>query len=81
MDVLGIDIGGSGIKAAIVDVDDGCLKSERLRLATPNPATPQAVAVAVAELVRQLNWQGPIGCGFPAILPLSYPTRPAALVW
>ncbi|HEY5672896.1 MAG TPA: ROK family protein [Malonomonas sp.] len=68
MDVLGIDIGGSGIKAAVVDAANGELKSERLRIATPVPATPAAVAAAVAELVRQFNWQGPIGCGFPAII-------------
>ena len=68
MDVLGIDIGGSGIKGAIVDVSSGQLVSERLRLETPLPATPHAVADTVAELVKQFNWQGPIGCGFPAII-------------
>lgn len=68
MDVLGIDIGGSGIKGAIVDTLDGSLKTERMRVPTPVPATPQAVAATVAELVQQFNWQGPIGCGFPAIM-------------
>lgn len=68
MHCLGIDIGGSGIKGAIVDVQSGQLVSERLRLTTPSPATPQAVAETTAELVRQLNWQGPIGCGFPAVI-------------
>lgn len=68
MQSLGIDIGGSGIKGAIVDVDSGELVSERLRIKTPAPSTPAAVAAAVAELVRQLDWQGPIGCGFPAII-------------
>lgn len=68
MDILGIDIGGSGIKGAIIDVESGCLKSERIRIPTPSPASPQAVAATVAELVQQLNWQGLIGCGFPAII-------------
>lgn len=68
MEYLGIDIGGSGIKGAIVDVTSGQLVSERLRLATPAPATPQAVAATVAELVQQFSWQGPIGCGFPAVI-------------
>jgi polyphosphate glucokinase len=68
MEYLGIDIGGSGIKGAIVDVTSGQLMTERLRFETPNPATPQAVAEKVAELVKQLNWQGPIGCGFPAVI-------------
>ncbi len=68
MDVLGIDIGGSGIKGAIVDVSSGQLVSKRVRLETPLPATPQAVAGTVAELVKQLNWHGPVGCGFPAII-------------
>ncbi len=68
MQILGIDIGGSGIKGAIVDTGSGQLVSERLRLSTPQPATPQAVAETLAELVRQLAWQGAIGCGFPAII-------------
>ncbi len=68
MQALGIDIGGSGIKGAIVDVNTGELISERLRIATPTPSTPAAVSEAVVDLVAQLNWQGPIGCGFPAII-------------
>lgn len=68
MEFLGIDIGGSGIKGAIVDVSSGELVSERLRLVTPTPATPQAVAETVVELVRKSNWKGPIGCGFPAVI-------------
>jgi len=68
MQCLGIDIGGSGIKGAIVDVATGQFISERLRIPTPLPATPQAVALATAELVRQFGWQGPIGCGFPAVI-------------
>ena len=66
MEILGIDIGGSGIKGAIVDTATGELKSERIRLVTPQPATPEAVAQTLKELVDQLGYKGPIGCGFPA---------------
>ena len=53
MEILGIDIGGSGIKGAIVDTATGELKSERIRLVTPQPATPEAVAQTLNELVDQ----------------------------
>jgi len=68
MEVLGIDIGGSGIKGAIVDTGSGRLCSERLKILTPQPATPEAVAGVVAELVAQFRWQGAVGCGFPAVI-------------
>lgn len=66
--VLGIDVGGSGIKGAPVDIKKGKLLSERLRIETPQPATPKAVAKTFAELVKMHDWKGPIGCGFPAIV-------------
>lgn len=66
MQILGVDIGGSGIKGAIVDTETGELVTERHRIPTPQPATPAAVADTVAELVKHFQWQGPIGCGFPA---------------
>lgn len=68
MQGLGIDIGGSGIKGAIVDLDKGELIGERHRIETPQPSTPQAVAKVVNEIVQHFNWQGPIGCTFPAIV-------------
>ena len=68
MQGLGIDIGGSGIKGAIVDLDKGELGGDRHRIETPQPSTPQAVAAVVNELVRHFNWDGPIGCTFPAIV-------------
>ena len=68
MTVLGIDIGGSGIKGAPVDLVRGCLATDRLRIPTPNPATPKAVAEAVAEIAGHFAWQGPIGCGLPAAI-------------
>ena len=68
MDILGIDIGGSGIKGAPVDLDKGFLSAERLRIPTPQPATPDAIARVVAELTHHFNWSGPIGCGLPAVV-------------
>lgn len=68
MEILGIDIGGSGIKGAPVDVANGELTAERFRIPTPQPSTPAAVADGVAEIARHFRWQGPIGCTFPAIV-------------
>lgn len=65
---MGLDIGGSGIKGAIVDVENGELVSERIQLQTPIPATPDSVAKTVSELVCQLNWEGAIGCSFPMVV-------------
>lgn len=68
MKVLGLDIGGTGIKAAIVDTKKGKLLTERKRFETPQPATPQAVMETVKKLVKHFKWKGPIGCGFPAAI-------------
>lgn len=65
---FGIDIGGSGMKAAIVDLDSGALLSERVRVNTPQPATPDAMAEVVSELVAALGWDGPLGVAFPAVV-------------
>jgi polyphosphate glucokinase len=65
---IGVDVGGSGVKAGVVDVDTGNLVSERLRVDTPEPSVPPAVAAAVAELVGQLDAPGPIGLGFPSVM-------------
>jgi len=67
-EVLGIDIGGTGIKAAPVDVGAGQLTADRQKLATPHPAKPDAVADVVAELVRSFAWTGPIGITFPGVV-------------
>ncbi len=66
MDVLGIDVGGSGIKGAPVDTQAGKLTTERLRIPTPDQAEPHPVAKVVAEIARAFQWTGPIGIGFPA---------------
>jgi len=68
MDILGIDIGGSGIKGAPVDLNQGVLAAERLRIATPQPATPDAVADTVDGIIRHFNWTGPVGCGLPSVV-------------
>ncbi len=66
MQILGIDVGGSGIKGAPVDIATGELAAERLRIKTPKGAEPQPVADVVAEIAKSFNWSGPIGIGFPA---------------
>ena len=65
---LGIDVGGSGIKGAPVDVRNGELLAGRLRIATPKPATPDAVAATVAEIVQHFEWEGPVGATMPGVV-------------
>jgi polyphosphate glucokinase len=66
--VLGIDIGGSGIKGAVVDTASGDLDTKRFRVRTPQPSKPEDVAEAVAQVARHFGWHGPIGCTFPAVI-------------
>lgn len=66
MQVLGIDVGGSGIKGAPVDTKTGELLAERIRIKTPKNAEPQPVMEVVAEIATSFNWKKPIGIGFPA---------------
>ncbi|MDR0439456.1 MAG: ROK family protein [Candidatus Accumulibacter sp.] len=68
MEILGIDVGATGIKSAIVETATGDLLSERRRIATPHPATPEAVAKTVNSLLQHHRWQGPAGMGFPAAI-------------
>ncbi len=68
MEVLGIDFGGSGIKGAIVDTKTGELVTERHRIETPQPATPEAVSEVIAELIQHFNWKGKVGIGVPAVV-------------
>jgi polyphosphate glucokinase len=65
---LGIDIGGSGIKGALVHTTTGKLITERLRIATPQPSTPDAVAAVVRQLAEQIGGHSPIGATFPAVI-------------
>lgn len=68
MATLGIDIGGSGIKGAPVDMVEGKLLEARYRVETPQPATVEDVVNSVAEVARHFNWTGEIGCGFPSVV-------------
>ena len=68
MKALGIDIGGSGIKGAIVDTKTGELLTERHRIPTPKPATPDAVADVVKEMVEYFEWKDAVGCSFPTTI-------------
>ena len=68
MTLLGIDIGGTGIKGAPVDVETGQLTAERLRIPTPQPALPNAVADVVQQIAAHFNYQGPTGVTFPAVV-------------
>jgi len=68
VEVLGVDIGGSGIKAAPVDVTAGALARERIKVPTPQPSKPQVVAEAVRGLVGQFGWSGRAGITFPGVV-------------
>jgi polyphosphate glucokinase len=77
MHAFGIDIGGSGIKAAPVDVDTGRLLADRQKFETPRPALPDALAGIVKELVATFSWSGPVGITFPGVV-IDGVTRTAA---
>lgn len=66
--ILGVDVGGSGIKGALVDIDKGELVTERFRMETPQPSNPKNVAKTFTEVVEHFNYKGSIGCGFPAVM-------------
>ena len=65
---FGVDVGGSGIKGSVVDIDAGVLAEERIRIPTPQPSTPSAVADAVAEIVEKFAWTGPVGITLPCVV-------------
>ena len=66
MQILGIDVGGSGIKGAPVDVETGQLLAERIRIKTPKNGEPEPIAEVVKQIAQSFSWNGPIGIGFPA---------------
>lgn len=67
--ILGIDIGATGIKGALVNVMTGELVTDRIKYPTPKPALPHTMVATAAQIVKDLEWQGkPIGIGFPAII-------------
>lgn len=67
-EVLGIDIGGSGVKGAVVDVKSGKMLTERVRIPTPKPYSVEGLLYAIEEIVRAHSWKGRIGCGFPGVV-------------
>ena len=68
MQALGIDVGGSGIKAALVDTTTGELVSERIRIDTPKPSTPGAVTKTIGDIVGEFDYKGTIGVSFPTVM-------------
>jgi polyphosphate glucokinase len=66
--VLGLDIGGSGIKGAIINTKTGKMLTPRFRIPTPEGATPKDVANTVKEVAKHFKWKGLIGCGFPSVI-------------
>lgn len=68
MNVFGVDIGGTGIKGAPVDLDRGDLLEPRYKVLTPHPATPESVADGVVEVVRHFGWSGQVGITFPGVV-------------
>ncbi|MFN8381803.1 MAG: ROK family protein [Anaerolineales bacterium] len=66
MNILGIDVGGSGIKGAPVDTETGQLLAERIRIKTPKNGEPEPIAEVVKQIAQSFNWSGSIGIGFPA---------------
>ncbi|MFF6993440.1 polyphosphate--glucose phosphotransferase [Streptomyces sp. NPDC008313] len=80
MQIFGVDIGGSGIKGAPVDLDRGELADERYKVLTPQPSTPDAVADGVKEVVGHFGWEGPVGVTFPGVVTGGSTIRTAANV-
>lgn len=80
MQIFGVDIGGSGIKGAPVDLERGDLADERFKVLTPQPADPDAVADRVKEVVDHFGWTGPVGATFPGVVAGGTTIRTAANV-
>jgi polyphosphate glucokinase len=68
MEIFGVDVGGSGIKGAPVDVETGEMTAERFRLPTPELALPEDVAETIHMLLDHFHWSGPVGVGFPGVI-------------
>lgn len=80
MQIFGVDIGGSGIKGAPVDLDRGDLAQERCKVLTPHPATPDGVADGVKQVVEHFGWTGRVGLTFPGVVTGGATVRTAANV-
>ena len=66
--VLGIDFGGSGVKGAVVHTKKGTLLTDKYRIPTPVPSTPEAIAAVIKKIVKHFKWEGPIGVGYPGVV-------------
>jgi polyphosphate glucokinase len=66
MKILGIDVGGSGIKGAVVDTEKGKLLTDRYRIPTPQPPKPGGMIETIEAIITHFDWHGSVGCGFPA---------------
>ena len=66
--ILGIDIGGTSIKAAIVEADNGYINSEKMKIKTPNSRTIDSMLDIFVDIRNNFNWEGPVGCGFPGVI-------------
>lgn len=65
---FGVDVGGSGVKGGVVDLDTGQLIGDRYKVPTPQPATPPAVAKAIASVVKEFDWTEPLGVTYPGVV-------------
>lgn len=79
MEVLGIDIGGTGMKGALVNAETGEMTTERFRIDTPGSRGPQEMAGVVQEIIDHFGYSGPVGCGFPTIVKNGVCTSPGNL--
>ena len=67
-EILGIDVGGSGIKGAPVNIKEGILLADRFRIPTPEKANPENVSDVIKEIIDYFEWEGPVGVGFPSVV-------------
>lgn len=65
---FGVDIGGTGVKGAVVDLETGTFASDRVRIPTPHPATVDSLVSTVKAVVTGAGWDGPFGCTFPGVV-------------
>ncbi len=68
MEILGIDVGGSGMKGALVNIETGEMTTKRHRIPTPKPREPKAMAEVIKQLIDHFGYKGPVGCGFPTVV-------------
>ena len=79
MEILGIDVGGSGMKGGIVNTETGEMISERFRIPTPESRKPEDMAAVIAEIVNQFDYKGKVGCGFPTVIKKGFCKSPGNL--